>query len=128
MAQKFVVSLIDDLSGEEFTDGETVEFGLDGKAYEIDLGDANAAELRDVLAVYVENGRRVQHPVRMTLKGNRQTWSTTVSASSLHGYNKETKQQIRAWGRENGWEVSARGRLAGPLVEAWERAHQGSAA
>jgi len=35
MAQKTIVSLIDDLSGEEAD--ETVRFGLDGAQYEIDL-------------------------------------------------------------------------------------------
>ena len=48
MAQKVVVSLVDDLDSSEAD--ETVEFGLDGATYEIDLSDANAATLRDRLA------------------------------------------------------------------------------
>ncbi|MGH8880612.1 MAG: Lsr2 dimerization domain-containing protein, partial [Stackebrandtia sp.] len=40
MAQKVTVSLVDDLDGSEA--GETVEFGLDGAFYEIDLSDDNA--------------------------------------------------------------------------------------
>ncbi|HEY1971308.1 MAG TPA: Lsr2 family protein, partial [Pseudonocardia sp.] len=48
MAQKVVVSLVDDLSGD--TAEETVEFGLDGKAYEIDLSSANADRLRGALS------------------------------------------------------------------------------
>ena len=56
MAQKVVVSLVDDLDSSEAD--ETVEFGLDGATYEIDLSDANAAALRDRLADYVAHARR----------------------------------------------------------------------
>ncbi len=31
--------------------------------------------------------------------------------------------EIRDWARENGWSVSERGRLAGDVVRAWQRAH-----
>ena len=40
------------------TADETVEFGIDGKSYEIDLSDANAAKLRDALAPYLGHARR----------------------------------------------------------------------
>jgi hypothetical protein len=48
MAQKVHIVLEDDLDGSAAT--ETVSFGLDGKTYEIDLNDKNAAKLRDALA------------------------------------------------------------------------------
>jgi len=38
---------------------QTVQFGLDGVTYEIDLSDDNAAALRDELARYIGAGRRV---------------------------------------------------------------------
>ena len=44
MAQKVMVTLVDDLDGSEA--GETVEFGLDGAFYEIDLSEGNAERLR----------------------------------------------------------------------------------
>ncbi|MBO0851506.1 MAG: Lsr2 family protein, partial [Pseudonocardia sp.] len=56
MAQKVTVSLIDDLDGNKAD--ETVEFGLDGKSYEIDLSSGNAGKLRDALADYVAAARR----------------------------------------------------------------------
>ena len=40
MAQKVFVSLVDDIDGSEAD--ETVEFGLDGVNYEIDLSAENA--------------------------------------------------------------------------------------
>ena len=51
MAQQVNVKFIDDLDGSDAAG--TVSFGLDGKAYEIDLSDDNAAKLRDSLAVFV---------------------------------------------------------------------------
>ena len=41
MAQKVHITLEDDLDGGDAT--ETVAFGLDGRSYEIDLNDKNAA-------------------------------------------------------------------------------------
>lgn len=48
MAEIREVRLVDDLDG---SDGaETVSFAVDGKTYEIDLSEGNAAKLRDALA------------------------------------------------------------------------------
>ena len=51
MAQRTQVLLIDDLDGSSAD--ETLTFGLDGAAYEIDLSAANAGLLRKALADYV---------------------------------------------------------------------------
>jgi hypothetical protein len=53
MAQKVLVQLIDDLDGTSSEDVMTVQFGLDGVTYEIDLSESNADRLRDLLADYV---------------------------------------------------------------------------
>lgn len=56
MATKVYTTLIDDLDGG--TDGvETIEFGLDGVRYEIDLCTVNAAALRRALTTYVGAAR-----------------------------------------------------------------------
>ena len=57
MAQKVNIVLIDDIDGSDAV--ETVTFGLDGTSYEIDLNKKNAAALRDALAGYVGNARKV---------------------------------------------------------------------
>ena len=56
MAQRTQVLLIDDLDGSSAD--ETVAFGLDGSAYEIDLSAKNANQLRKSLASYVSSGRK----------------------------------------------------------------------
>jgi hypothetical protein len=58
MAKKVTVTLVDDFDGAGAAD-ETVEFGLDGVTYEIDLSSKNAAKLRNDLKQWVEAGRRV---------------------------------------------------------------------
>ena len=58
MAKKVTVTLVDDFDGDAAAD-ETVEFGLDGVTYEIDLSSKNAKKLRDDLKAWVEKGRRV---------------------------------------------------------------------
>lgn len=58
MAKKVTVTLVDDFDGSGAAD-ETVEFGLDGVTYEIDLSTKNATKLRGDLKQWVAAGRRV---------------------------------------------------------------------
>ena len=58
MAKKVTVTLVDDFDGAGSAD-ETVEFGLDGVTYEIDLSSKNATKLRNDLKQWVAAGRRV---------------------------------------------------------------------
>ncbi len=60
MAQRTRVVLVDDLDGGPAA--ETVRFALDGAAYEIDLSEQHAAQLRDDLARWVGHARRVRGP------------------------------------------------------------------
>ena len=57
MAKKVQIILEDDIDGSEAA--ETVSFALDGTSYEIDLSDANAAKLRDSLALFIGHAQKV---------------------------------------------------------------------
>ncbi|GAA4551370.1 MULTISPECIES: histone-like nucleoid-structuring protein Lsr2 [Amycolatopsis] len=115
MAQKVLVSLVDDIDGTEAE--ETVEFGLDGVAYQIDLSAENAEELRDVLAQYVEHARRAggrkRAPIRPAVGAKASARPATV--------DREQNQAIRAWARKNGYAVSDRGRIPSEVVEAYHK-------
>ncbi|EID54760.1 histone-like nucleoid-structuring protein Lsr2 [Saccharomonospora xinjiangensis] len=113
MAQKVLVSLVDDLDGSEAE--ETVEFGLDGVNYEIDLSAENAEELRDALAQYVEHARRAGGRKRTSGK------SAVKAPARSAAVDREQNQAIRAWARKNGFEVSDRGRIPSEVVEAYHR-------
>jgi hypothetical protein len=120
MAQKVVVSLVDDLDSSEAD--ETVEFGLDGATYEIDLSEANASRLRDALADYVAHARR---------SGGRRRSSTPASSSTSSrrgsggraAVDREQNQAIREWARKQGMTVSERGRIPSEVSEAYHKAH-----
>jgi hypothetical protein len=113
MAQKVNIVLVDDLDGSEAT--ETVSFGLDGASYEIDLNDANAAQLRDALAGFVGHARKVGAAPRRG--GARKSAS---SASSTDG---PSAKEIRDWARANGHDVPERGRVSAEVREAYDQAH-----
>ncbi len=49
MSRQIITVLTDDLDGTEAS--ETVQFAMDGIAFEIDLSDVNAKQLREVFAV-----------------------------------------------------------------------------
>lgn len=114
MAQKVLVSLVDDLDGSEAD--ETVEFGLDGINYQIDLSSENAEELRDALAQYVEHARRAGGRKRSSGRPSAKT--TAARPASV---DREQNQAIRAWARKNGFQVSDRGRIPSEVVEAYHK-------
>lgn len=111
MAQRVQVILIDDLSGGEAT--ETVEFALDGVTYEVDLSDSNAAKLREDFAQWIGVARR-SGGRRQTRRGGRGGGS---------GASREELARVREWGRENGFQVSDRGRVSRELQDAYAAAH-----
>ncbi|WP_188188298.1 histone-like nucleoid-structuring protein Lsr2 [Nonomuraea sp. SYSU D8015] len=108
MAKRIVETLIDDLDGGEAS--ESVGFAIDGASYEMDLSDTNAKKLRDALAPFVENARRVSgaHVRRRR------------SSSAL---SREKSRDIREWAKAQGIPVSERGRIASTIVEKYEAAH-----
>jgi len=106
MAQRVHVILVDDIDGKDAD--ETVSFGLDGTTYEIDLSSDNAAGLRDALAPYIGHARKAG--------GARRSRRSA-------GKSGATASEVRAWARENGWQVSDRGRVASEVQEAYDAAH-----
>ena len=118
MAQKVDVKFIDDLDGSEAAG--TVSFALDGRSYEIDLSDDNAARLRDSLASYVAAARRSGTSGRRGRTSPRAAADSTASSSRP---SREVTAAIRTWARENGHEVSERGRIPNSVVQAYEAAH-----
>lgn len=108
MAKKMITVLTDDLDGSEAE--ETVTFALDGTSYEIDLSSDNAAKLRNALLPYIA--------VAQKTGGRARTGQRRRAASG--GSN---ATEIRAWAADNGYEVSARGRVPAEVRAAYEAAH-----
>jgi hypothetical protein len=118
MAQKTIVTLVDDLTGEAAENISTVEFALDGRAYQLDLTEENSAKLHDALAQYVNAARKIGGRRRSGARPGR----APKSAGSTTGYNRETLKSIREWAKKHSYRVSDRGRLPAEVVQAWEQA------
>ncbi len=110
MAQKLVVELIDDLDGDPIdVGGESIEFAVNGVQYTIDLNEKNAIEFHRKLDYYIRHAARV---------GGRKTTRQVKDTP-----DRAMTQTIRAWAHANGYAVSARGKIAASLVEAYTKAH-----
>lgn len=107
MARKVQVILVDDIDGGEAK--RTVTFALDGKGYEIDLNDANLERLNEALAPFIEKARRTSGAARRS--GGRAAASGGDASA------------VRSWAREQGYEVSDRGRVPKEIRDAYDAAH-----
>ncbi|WP_448642450.1 histone-like nucleoid-structuring protein Lsr2 [Geodermatophilus sp. URMC 63] len=109
MATKTSVVLIDDLDGETRAD-TTVSFALDGRSYEIDLSDNNAAKFRDALSKYVSAGRKSG----LASRGRAAVRHTTTDSVD--------PAAVRAWAKSQGIAVSPRGRIRSDVVSQFRAA------
>lgn len=115
MAQKVQVTLVDDIDGSEAV--ETVQFSLDGTAYEIDLSARNAAELRDDLARWVGAARKAGRGAVGRAPSRRSAAARSTAP------DKAQTAHIRQWAREQGLKVSERGSIPASIRAQWEAAH-----
>ena len=108
MAKKteVLVTVVDDLTGEEFIEGqgETFVFTFDGEKYELDLSDKNAKSFRTAVKKYVDAAR--------------------VTTGRRPGTPSEAAE-VRSWAAENGVQVSAKGRIPEAILTQY-RASQSS--
>ena len=118
MAQQVNVKFVDDLDGSVATG--TVSFALDGRAYEIDLSEDNAARLRESLRVVCGAARKGGESAA---RGRRAPKMTTKSVRRPQPLDREQTAAIRAWARQNGHQVSERGRISKTVVDAFQAAH-----
>ncbi|MGA4792066.1 histone-like nucleoid-structuring protein Lsr2 [Nocardia sp. AB354] len=111
MAKKVIVVLIDDFDGKSKAE-ETVSFSLDGVEYEIDLSTKNAGKLRGVFEQWTGPARKVGRIPR----GKARTTGARTAA------DKQQTAAIREWAKNNGYNVSSRGRIQADIVEAYNKA------
>jgi hypothetical protein len=112
VAQKVETLLVDDLDGSKAA--ETVSFALEGRQYEIDLSADNAARLRDHLAGFIAAARR-------GARSKRTRPDTTKATARPTASDREQAAAIRDWARQNGHEVSDRGRIPHSVLDAYNQ-------
>ncbi len=113
MAQQTQILLTCDICGGDKPGQETVNFGVDGGQYEIDLCEKHAKQLRDGVAQYVGAARRVS-----TRGGGRRASGGTGRGAG----DRQRTQEIREWARSKGIKVSERGRLSADVVAQFDKA------
>ena len=110
MAKQTTVRFVDDLDGSEASG--TFDFSLEGRQYQVDLSDKNAAKLRDALAQYVGAGRSVGGARR----GGRKSASSATNLGP-------SAREVRDWARSNGFDVPDRGRIPADVRTAFDAAN-----
>ena len=121
MAQKVTTVLTDDLTGEESDGVTSVDFAIDGVAYEIDLDETNAKELREDLADFVASARKLG---RYTVGGDVKRARSASTATAARPAREQSKA-VRDWAKGQGYEISERGRIPGNVQEAFDNRHAG---
>jgi len=104
MANLITEHRVDDLhyqhEGEQVPAEESVEFGLDGKHYRVDLTHQNAKTLRELLAPFI-----------------------AVATQEKQGSRRRSREEMRAfraWARSAGWQLSDKGRIPDDARKAYE--------
>jgi Lsr2 len=110
MAQNVTVVLIDDIDQSEAA--ETVRFGVDGTAYEIDLSAEHASELRSMVGRYIKVARRKQSAPS---RARQQPLSRPRTQM-----DREQSRRIRSWAMERGLLSSPRGRIPQHVADEYE--------
>jgi len=111
MAKKVITLLTDDLDGSEAD--RTVEFGIDGVTYTIDLSEKNVGKLRKALSPYIDAGSRVGRSSDSRGRGRRRNGTTPARSS------RDQNRAIREWAVKNGYNVSERGRIPASVIAAY---------
>ena len=102
------VELVDDIDGSPAT--TTIEFGVGGKNYIIDLSEANAAAFNAALAPYVEHARRARRAPANKRKAR--------SSSEAARIKRQKTAEMRAWALDNGHTIAKRGQLSQDIIAA----------
>lgn len=119
MARRTVTILSCDLcdDGADDPNAVTVAFSYSGRDYELDLCAAHAEEVRATLSGWARRGHRAGEappapsPART---GRRRSGAHT---------DREQLDAIRRWARDNGFQVTERGRIPERIMDAFQAAH-----
>lgn len=110
MATRTVTTLVDDIDGST-EDVVTCAFGLGDSHFEIDLNPDHREELESALGKFVAAARLV--------RGEK----PAKQRRSVDRTDRDESHAVRMWAKENGFDVSERGRISKAVIEAYQAAH-----
>ncbi|MGW0037544.1 histone-like nucleoid-structuring protein Lsr2 [Gordonia sp. NPDC003376] len=117
MARRTVVTIVDDLDGKALKDAVTVNFTVDGKQYEFDTSPSNATQFHRDLERYIVASRSTDS--RSVVPRSARATKKVIRARRS---GRDT-QAMRTWARDNGYEISDRGRISVEIIEAYDAAN-----
>ncbi len=120
MAIRTLQVITDDMDGTDLKPGQgkTVRFSFDGSDYVIDLSDKNYKKFAAEIEVWASKAHPPEQPAPAARRRGRSTKLTRSTASSA-----SDMKAIRDWARDNGYTVSARGRVSTEIRDAYSAAH-----
>jgi hypothetical protein len=124
MSKTVKVILTCDLDHDETVDQGvmTVEFGYEGERYSIELCSAHLDEYHGWMQDYVNHGTPAGRSSGATRGPVKKAATRRRSATPVAGASSDLAA-IRAWARDNGYQVSDRGRISAEIRNAYSAAH-----
>lgn len=116
MAKQVITLLTDDLDGGAAD--RTVEFGIDGVTYTIDLSEKNVGKLRKALDTFINAGSRVGRGGGGSGEARR-TGGRRRNGAAPARSSRDENRAIREWAVKNGYNVSERGRIPASVIVAY---------
>ena len=113
MAQKVQITLLCDLDDGNVEADETLQFGLGGASYEVDVCGKHAQQVRDGLQPFVVHGRKTSSA----------SSSSSRRRSGRAAAGRDQTAGVRAWAKDKGIHVNDRGRIPASVVNEYEAAH-----
>lgn len=110
MAKQTTVTITDDLDGS--ANAKEVSFSLNGRSWVIDLSAKNRAALEKALKPYI---------AKATEQGQRPRRGKATRSSS-RPKSRSDLAAIREWAKNNGHQVSDRGRISADIQKAYDAA------
>lgn len=111
VARKIVVQVTCDRCGREVENETPIELSYSGVDYRTDLCQQHADELSRTLEPFISSSER--------LESRRRSGSGASSARRPTRRDPAQVSAIRAWARENGYEISDRGRIPREIEDAY---------
>lgn len=104
--QNTTVTYTSDISGKP---GDRVSFDHNGRSFTIDLDPLEAKNLRSMIEAFE---RKMETYMEHARPAGRNAGISTSDVGA-------SPAVVREWAAENGYEIPARGRIAGDILKAW---------
>ncbi|QNJ57084.1 nucloid associated Lsr2-like [Gordonia phage Rabbitrun] len=114
MSRQEVIRVIDDYDGQPIENEEPIvmEFSVEGEQYQLDLRPSNVTKFQKDMTKWTDKAQKV---------GGRRKRRAKAVAPTKAAKSAELAE-IRNWARDNGYEVSDKGRVPAEIREAFEAA------